>query len=236
MISTESILRFLAPHECLGCHREGGILCSACLDALPPVMLTSCLWCTQRIESASICVQCAARSAISSISIRTSYTGVARDMVYATKFARVREGASGMAKSLAAILPLSDGPYIVTYVPTAPTRRRQRGYDQAELIAQNIARQHGWRCRPLLRRRDQARQLGASRQRRQEQARRSFEVISGTPPAVTRLLLIDDVITTGASVEMCASLLAQAGYQDITVAVFAHTPSAHTTDLQQPLS
>ncbi|MCA9329830.1 ComF family protein [Candidatus Saccharibacteria bacterium] len=144
-------------------------------------------------------------------------------MIYVTKFGRVKAGANAIAKAMNAVLP---GDYkTVTYVPTTSKRRRQRGYDQAELIAKAIARQRGWKVVSLLRRANDSRQLGASRYQRQKQARASFEVKRLQNETIEPILLIDDVITTGSSVRSCVKLLHEMGFLTVDVAVFAYTQS-----------
>lgn len=222
MISTESILKLVAPYDCLVCKMEGDVMCARCLERLPPLVAQQCLLCGMANEDDPMCSDCTTQTRISSLCVRTSYVLVARDLVYAMKFGQVRQGCEVIGREMAKMLP--DGPYVVTYVPTAGSRRRQRGYDQAELIARSIGRCKGWEYRSLLRRRGDARQLGSSRFRRQMQAQASFDIIRPSSRSLPSVLLVDDVMTTGASVRACAALLVQHGYRDIVVAVFAHTP------------
>jgi ComF family protein len=110
---------------------------------------------------------------------------------------------------------------IVVPVPTASSRRRQRGYDQAELIARQLAKLCGLRYTKLLRRRGNSRQVGSSRQLRRLQLADAFYL---THPSMVRgqsVLLIDDVLTTGATLEAAGQVVKQAGSKRVMAAVFA---------------
>jgi predicted amidophosphoribosyltransferase len=105
-------------------------------------------------------------------------------------------------------------------LPTANRRVRQRGYDQSQLIARQLAKLTNRPATRLLNRRGQSRQVGANRQTRRRQQASAY-VICKQPPPNHPILLIDDILTTGASLEAAAVVLRQAGAQTISAAVFA---------------
>jgi len=111
---------------------------------------------------------------------------------------------------------------VVTWVPLSPKRRARRGYDQARALAVVVARQHGLPARPLLRRvRDlgpQARRAGADRR---EAMRGMFRSIRRD--VAERVLLVDDVLTTGATASACASALQDAGAEEVSLLVAARS-------------
>lgn len=151
-----------------------------------------------------------------------AYEGVARDAVRALKFARARELAKVMAAQIAACAPpaLLSGATIVA-VPAHPRRRRSRGFDPAELLAGALARRTGLPLERALRRdAAAARQLGASRSQRRDVDRLGF-VPRG--PAPQRAILIDDVHTTGATLDACAGALLDAGARRVVAITWART-------------
>ncbi len=110
----------------------------------------------------------------------------------------------------------------VTYIPTDSKRVRQRGFDHAELMAKSCAVQLKLPCVPTLRRMRHARQVGATQQMRKEQMATMFRVSADSMHG-QKVLLVDDVISTGATLEAAAKCLRkEAGAQRVVVAVVAH--------------
>jgi len=110
---------------------------------------------------------------------------------------------------------------VVTWVPTTAARRRERGFDQGRVLAVAVARRLGIPCRGLLRRGRGPAQTGRSRRQRLEGP--GYEVRSGraVPP---RVLLVDDVVTTGATLTAAARRLREAGAHEVTALVAARRP------------
>ena len=144
-----------------------------------------------------------------------------------TAIARFKyEGRPELSRSLAPLLlgqmrqlPLPADAVLVP-VPLHPRRLATRGYNQAALLAQELARSCRWACEPrLLRRvRETERQVGKSRSLRLANARGAFEQ---RRPGPAHVVLIDDVVTTGATVRACAQALAEGGATLVAVAALA---------------
>ena len=154
-----------------------------------------------------------------------SYRGVARDLVLALKFGG-RLGAlaplvRGVSEALARRRIPGD---LVVPVPLCARRRRQRGYDQADLIATRVARALDLEIahRALVRRRDTPPQAGLSRSRRLRSLRGAFhadaKVLDGRA-----VILVDDVLTTGGTARACATALRRAGAPAVVAAVACRT-------------
>ncbi len=132
----------------------------------------------------------------------------------------VRAGAA--ADDIAAVLArrfLFEGPTVITHVPTAATRIRQRGYDQAALIARSLSQATGIPYSSLLIRQNSARQVGRTREQRRQQVAEAFKTTNRR--LNTHVLLVDDVLTTGATCEAAARLLRQSGAHRVSAVVFA---------------
>jgi ComF family protein len=107
----------------------------------------------------------------------------------------------------------------VTWVPLSRKRRARRGFDQAELLARALARRLDVPARRLLvRRRDTREQARATAQERRRALRGAFSGVGLVPG---RVLLVDDVVTTGSTVAACASTLRRAGAHRVVVAAAA---------------
>lgn len=220
MWKVDQILQIFAPFECLNCRREGGLLCHVCgLDVVgpPPDCCYRCL----QIYRGVICNRCCASTLLKGVWVATSYEGVAAQLVSRLKFARTQAAARVIAQIMDARLPATSVETIVVHIPTAAQRVRQRGYDQAQLIAREFARCRQLPCQALLRRRGHTRQVGANRQQRQKQLRTAFYCPRPERLVGKQILLIDDVLTTGATIEAAAQICIETGAKAVVAATFA---------------
>ena len=148
-----------------------------------------------------------------------------KELVHKLKFGFARQAAEAISCAMAAQLREAGehfpAEFVVTHVPTATTRVRQRGFDQAALIANALARQLGAPYAPLLARTTQQRQLGNGRAVRREQLRGAYRPLKPWLTQNAHILLVDDVITTGSTIEAASAVLKQAGAQTITAVAFA---------------
>jgi len=170
-----------------------------------------------------------------------AYTGVARELLHALKFAAARPLAAVMADQIAATVPpsllmglasaagspqASAGATLVA-VPPHPVRRRIRGFDPADLLTRTLANRAGLPTALALRRRGTpSRQLGASRAIRLESDRLGFQARGAAP---RRVILVDDVHTTGATLDACARVLRDAGAERVAAITWARTCDAATS-------
>jgi ComF family protein len=148
------------------------------------------------------------------------YEELAKALIWQLKFNHVRSAAREAAVLMAACPPTKEFDWLVP-VPTAPSRIRQRGYDQTLLLARAVSRLTGVPVLPALARQGSSRQVGATRRERQQQLADAFWL--RLPKAVpdARLLLVDDVITTGSTLEATARLLLAGGAAEVSALTFA---------------
>lgn len=227
MFVLEKVIQLFAPHDCLGCGSEGSLLCEVCLQTCVSYTPHECFRCGTAATMSAACDVCLKSLPLASIHSRTGFTEMARDLVHALKFGRAQAAAATIATLLAQVVPTDLGDYVVVHVPTANSRRRQRGYDHAELIAKELARVLDCRHLPLIVRHGSSRQVGASRSARLTQLQNSFAVLPTRLSRQTPILLVDDVITTGASICSAAMALRAAGFQTVHAATFAQTTTTY---------
>lgn len=222
----DELLAVLAPPSCAACRaaleRADGLVCPACLRALPWLRRSVCPRCALPDHGARHCP--AAEAAFARAWSPLRYDGVARSLVGALKFRAALPVAELMAAQLAANLPgdLRALAAAVVPVPPQPSRRRQRGFDPTAVLASAFARRTGRELVACLARRDRAaRQLGARRSQRLAPDRIRLELVA---PAPAQVLLLDDVHTTGATLEACARALRAGGSQHVVAIAYARTP------------
>ena len=219
----DKAIGLLAPHVCLACGAEGSLLCTSCsYDALPPLP-DRCYRCKSLTHDSAVCQKCRRQTVLRYVWPRADYEGTAKEIVYSLKFGRAKVAAHLMADLLDEALPSLPQRTVITYVPTATSRVRFRGYDQSLLIAKALAKKRGLRMETLLARVGQSRQVGSDRKHRLAQAERNYRVVKANKISRASVLVVDDILTTGATVEAAAKLLRSAGAKEVSATVFAQT-------------
>lgn len=188
------------------------------------VFPTRCAICD--VPGAALCPDCAGRlrapgglvapPGLATCRALVRYEDAGRALVVALKYRNRRAVVRGLAVALAELVPEADG---LTWAPTSARRRRRRGFDQAEVLARAVAAERGLPCRRLLRRARGGPQTG----RRLAERRRGPSFVPAAP-SWPRVVVVDDVVTSGATLAAAASALRRAGAQDVHGVVLAATP------------
>ena len=184
---------------CAGCNQPGASLCRRCRFSLA--------------STSPVVTECGVRAAL-------PFDGVARQLVLGLKFGNRRSAARHLAAQLVRRLRLQSID-VVTWAPTSAHRAGIRGFDQAELLARAVARELRVPCRRLLYRTHGPAQTGRSRAERLHGP--TFRARS--PRSGLRVLLVDDVVTTGATMSAARLALQAAGVADVLCVAAAATPS-----------
>lgn len=217
----DPLLQIVAPHHCYNCQKIGHVLCNNCKYDIISEPFLGCIGCRGPAAETNVCKTCQAWwNKAWCVGERSD---VLRDLIDAYKFGRSQAVGKALAGLLDETLPVLPTQTIVTAIPTIASHVRLRGYDHAGIIAHEFARRRHLAYRKLLRRRENHRQLGASRNQRIKQAETAFYCKEKLAPSIP-YLLIDDVLTTGATLMHGARVLGEAGAEEVWAGIIARQP------------
>lgn len=204
------------PQRCVGCERRSSdVLCRACFEALPRVGHPVCGRCGLPTAFATfVCEECKnVDFGFESAKAALKYEGVGKKIVHALKYRGYKQVVDRLATPLM-LQALGDGRFdAVVPVPLHRARRRKRGFNQAELLARGVAQKLNASVSDTLEvvrgTRDQVELSAAQRRANVAGAYKAKNSLHG------RLLLVDDVFTTGATMNACALTLVSAGAKEV---------------------
>jgi ComF family protein len=165
-------------------------------------------------------------SAVGSGASLGPYEGALRTAIHELKYGGQRRVAARLAEAAlgeAAVSALVEPGAILVPVPLHPRRRRERGFNQSELLAREIGRRTGTPVAPaaLVRRADTPAQTGLSAAARRANVKGAFAVRQRARVAGRVIVLVDDVLTTGATAQACARALREGGAADVRLLTMA---------------
>ncbi|MCG8351913.1 MAG: ComF family protein [Chloroflexales bacterium] len=204
----DNLLSLLFPERCVSCHRFGQLFCQDCQARLRPYP-----------------AERRAFTALDDVGVVFIFEDVLRDAIYSFKYRRVRRMAKPLGQFMAVYLqayPLPADALIP--VPLHPQRRAERGFNQSEELARWLheASNLPLNTTSLARIRNTEHQARLDTQARQENVKGSFVWQPSSPPP-DRVLLVDDVLTTGATLEACAGALRLAGAREVRAIALARS-------------
>ena len=215
--AASTVVDLLFPKRCVGCDAEGDFICQSCLEDLPRLEPPYCFLCARPGSlKLGLCPHCRDRP-LEIAGIRSPYRmeGAIREAVHALKYRNVRALAPTLGQLLADFMEAVSMPAdIIVPVPLHPKRERSRGYNQSLLLAKEVS---GWSGVPLaagaLRRERWAVSQASSHDEDQRWAnvQGAFRAEPDDMVRGKRVVVIDDVCTTGATLEACSIALKQAG-------------------------
>ncbi|MBJ7604300.1 MAG: ComF family protein [Candidatus Dormibacteraeota bacterium] len=226
MAGWNRLLDWLLPPRCGGCGAVGAWLCAGCRDRVRRLEEPLCRRCGRELEHAGISCGCRARlRCLSRLRSVAAYEGPLERAIHRFKYAGWQALAPALAGLLTEVVSVEVGVHTdaqLVPVPLHPRRLRQRGYNQAVLLVGDL--RHRLRLQKpagrLIRVRDTPPQVGLDRLRRRSNVDDAFEW-RGPPLAGGAILLVDDVATTGATLESCAAALKAGGAGQVVAVTLA---------------
>jgi ComF family protein len=245
----ESLFAVLFPSDCRICSAPlftmGRLpVCRECLDGMLPISGQICAICGERIFSPFAASgsggepRCGLCRRIEPAFVRAtaygSYESALRELIHLLKYGGVRPAANVLGRMMAEAIANLEAEFreesvVLIPVPLHRSRLRQRGFNQAELIARGALKvnRSGGRFRlcagVLERKRETTAQTGLTSHQRRENLRGAFNLAQPEAVKGREVLVVDDVYTTGATVSECARVLRRGGATGVWVATVART-------------
>ena len=201
----EIALDILFPRYCVGCGKEGSFICDSCLRSQPLIMPPVCPLCGRPQASGILCSDCIRwKAEIDGIRSPFRFEGVIQQAVYQLKYRNLRSIApmlAGFLNDYTKINPIQGN--VLVPVPLHKSRIRERGYNQSTLLAKELAKVSGM---PVI----HNSLVKHAKSLRKKNVLGIFSVCDGRLKGKA-VILVDDVSTSGATLDACAGVLKKAG-------------------------
>ncbi len=218
----DTLLGFLAPHICCGCGKKGNLLCESCKYDIIHESYNSCVGCLKPMAKRNICPTCRRKTGVDEVWCVGSREGALLALIDQYKFEGKRAAAPLLSKMLSQVVPLLPTDVVVMSVPTAARHIRERGYDHMGIVTKRLARQKGLRRKAPLRKYGSSTLHFMDEKSRWKVAKESFVVARTDCPK--SVLIVDDIVTTGATLTAVSKLLRAHGTTRVYAAILARQP------------
>lgn len=221
------ILDLLFPQFCLGCQKEGEILCAECFEKIPFYSGFLCPVCGKRDWEPRKHIACADKTFLKTLIVATAYDGIVRKIIHAYKYKSIQSLTEPLSqlliKTMGTGLPNRFFGFSIIPIPLHPARLKQRGFNQAELIAKKLGEFYKIPVinNALIRVKNTLPQVEVGeKEKRKENIKNAFACLPAEALAKAgfrekKILLIDDVSSTGATLEEAARVLKNSGAKEI---------------------
>ncbi|MFA4931132.1 MAG: ComF family protein [Patescibacteria group bacterium] len=217
------ILDWIFPRFCIFCLREGSLLCVNCRPKLEPVAVQVCPGCERVNQKGMVCHDCRAKWGIDSLQVCFRSNICMRRLVHLYKYQNMYDLDEPIVDMIVGLDLAKEKFDLVMAVPLTKKRQRWRGYNQSERLARLVAKRRDlfyFDC--LARRHDRVPQVKLGRVERKGNVRGVF-VLKLEPKSILgkKILIVDDVCTTGSTLNECAQVLKKAGAKGVSGLVLA---------------
>ncbi len=224
IVIKDFFLDLIFPKICLSCGVNDFSLCPKCQNKIKILKTDTCIYCGKISLRGKICQNCRRKSSLTGVIVATKYSGIIKESIHQFKY----DGDTELLQPLGKILvkKFSDikipGQITITSVPLHRKRKNTRGFNQSELLGKYLANEVGGRYEELLKRiKSTESQIKFHKYERIDNLKGAFKAetknLSGK-----KIILVDDVCTSGATLETCAKELRRAGAREVWGLVLAH--------------
>jgi len=210
------LLDLVFPPKCV-CGKWGTLLCDRCFRLIDFKATQTCPICRKISENGKTCRSCRSRSQLTGVMIFGEHKGVIKKMIWEYKYGFIKELADPLSEIICLKFKkfIEEKKPILTFVPASKKRMKWRGFNQSELLALEIGKRSRLEVVCLLSKdNDSKSQVGLSRKERLKNMKGKFS-FTGSRVKNKRVIIIDDVYTSGATLEECALILRKNGFREV---------------------
>lgn len=229
-----SLLDFLFPKRCIQCKKIGSYICPQCFSYITFADSMVCAMCQKQAIDGITHPRCRTRYSIDGVFPSIVYKGVVKKMVYSFKYPPYLTDLQSQLGDLfyegiiqkERFFKLLDTPSVLVPIPLHKKKFRKRGYNQSFLLANGLAEQFGMPVFDVLQRiKETKTQVGLNKELRQENIRGAFAIdpkFQQIMQSYDNIFLVDDVVTSGATLREAANVLKRAGVKHVWGLTLAH--------------
>lgn len=219
----EFILDLIFPKTCFGCGKEGLWFCKTCKKEIKLIKTQTCYLCKRISLKGKICSKCKSHSNLSGVVVTTKYEGLIKQSVCALKYEGLSDVSRDLTKLMIKCLKENKltGDYLVVPIPLHKKKFYERGFNQSELLATEICNYFTWQMsKKLIKIKNTSSQVGQKGILRRKNLKNAF-MWRGENITKKNILLVDDVLTTGSTLEEAARVLKVSGAKKIWAIVLS---------------
>jgi len=232
------------PKRCVSCGKIDTFLCPDCYQKIIFIKSPTCLGCGKLSEEGRFCKKCRPEFSLKGVMVATHFEGPVKELIHHFKYESLKDLKVLLSRFLVKRLKEGDNPqdFLIAYTPLSRARKRWRGYNQSELLAEKVAGETSLELvRDLLiKTKNTKPQIELKRKERLKNLRGTIMLnqkltdkipfpscLPGLDPGSSnylkgkRILLVDDVVTTGATLNECAKVLRESGAKEVWGLVIA---------------
>lgn len=205
----------LFPRRCF-CGKPDFLICPKCLDGIQRNKKDLCPLCRRLSANGKTCSNCRSKSRLTGVMIFGDHKGILKDAIWQLKYESIIDFAKPLSKLLSEKYGdfIKEKRFIITSVPISKRRYLWRGYNQAAEIAKSLARELGLEYVDFLNKAEASPQVGLSKKERIANLRGKIDVKTDLL-VPKKVLIVDDVYTTGSTLEESAHILRDAGAKEV---------------------
>lgn len=214
-----NLLNLFFPPKCVGCGVLGSLFCDDCKADILTVSGQTCPMCNKISPKGKFCSRCRPKTALSGIASACYFReGTIKEAIHSFKYENVHSLSIDLSRLLIDLLGREKISFdVICFVPITKKREGWRGYNQAEILAQAVADHFQTLLVPALKKvKETKTQVGLPKKKREQNLKDAFK-FKGKKDQIQgkRILLVDDVVTTGTTLNECGRALKSAGAREI---------------------
>lgn len=227
-----NIINILFPPTCVGCRRLGEELCKKCFCQIKPILQDTCPYCFKHSQFGLTHERCKTPYCLDGAQSLLRYNSIVKKIIQRTKYSLAYQTLFSVLSQTPPywfepitnyISHISPQPHLLS-IPLHPKRFAQRGFNQADIITNHIAKLTQLKTTRLLARTNNTppQALVSSKQAREKNIQGAFSFTGKSKPIPPTIILIDDIYTSGSTAKEATRVLKMNGVQKVFLYTFAH--------------